>query len=101
LHAAVLNQHGAKPRIEEFEDPSGGDDALDVPAISLRLSRRRRRVRSTSRSIFGGASLPSRRCAQPVGDLEVEYEAVPLDDIATAWERQQQPSGGPKVVLVP
>jgi NADPH:quinone reductase-like Zn-dependent oxidoreductase len=35
------------------------------------------------------------------GDLEVEYEAVPLDDIATAWERQQQPSGGPKMVLVP
>jgi len=34
-------------------------------------------------------------------DLEVEYEAVPLDDIATAWERQQQPSGGPKMVLVP
>jgi NADPH:quinone reductase-like Zn-dependent oxidoreductase len=35
------------------------------------------------------------------GDLEVEYEAVPLDEIATAWERQQQPSGGPKMVLVP
>jgi NADPH2:quinone reductase len=35
------------------------------------------------------------------GDLEVEYETVPLDDIATAWERQQQASGGPKMVLVP
>ena len=35
------------------------------------------------------------------GDLHVECEAVPLDDIATAWERQQRPSGGPKLVLVP
>jgi len=35
------------------------------------------------------------------GDLEVEYEVIPLEDIATAWERQQQPSGGPKMVLVP
>jgi NADPH:quinone reductase-like Zn-dependent oxidoreductase len=35
------------------------------------------------------------------GDIEVEYEAVPLDDIAEAWERQQQPNGGPKIVLVP
>src|ERR671937_1430780 len=30
LRAAVLNEHGAKPRIEEFEDPSGGDDAVEV-----------------------------------------------------------------------
>jgi NADPH:quinone reductase-like Zn-dependent oxidoreductase len=35
------------------------------------------------------------------GDIDVDYEEVPLDDIATAWERQQQPSGGPKIVLVP
>ena len=35
------------------------------------------------------------------GDIQVEYEAVPLDDIAEAWERQQQPSGGPKLVLIP
>jgi NADPH:quinone reductase-like Zn-dependent oxidoreductase len=35
------------------------------------------------------------------GDIKVELEEVPLDDIATAWERQQQPTGGPKIVLVP
>ena len=44
----------------------------------------------------------SRLCEHAaVGDLDVEYEAVPLDDIAMAWERQQQPGGGPKMVLVP
>jgi NADPH:quinone reductase-like Zn-dependent oxidoreductase len=35
------------------------------------------------------------------GDIDVELEEVPLDDIADAWERQQQPRGGPKIVLVP
>jgi NADPH:quinone reductase-like Zn-dependent oxidoreductase len=35
------------------------------------------------------------------GDIDVEYEEVPLDDVASAWERQQQPSGGPKIILVP
>jgi len=35
------------------------------------------------------------------GEIDVEHEAVPLDNVAEAWERQQQPSGGPKIVLVP
>ena len=35
------------------------------------------------------------------GKLDVECEAVPLDDVAEAWERQQQPGGGPKLVIVP
>jgi NADPH:quinone reductase-like Zn-dependent oxidoreductase len=35
------------------------------------------------------------------GDIVVELDARPLDDVADAWERQRQAAGGPKMVLVP
>ena len=35
------------------------------------------------------------------GDITVAYEAVPLADVAQAWERQRRAEGGPKLVLVP
>ena len=35
------------------------------------------------------------------GEIEVDVERVPLEDVATAWERQQQASGAQKQVLVP
>jgi NADPH:quinone reductase-like Zn-dependent oxidoreductase len=35
------------------------------------------------------------------GDITVSYEAVPLADVAQAWERQRRAEGGPKLVLVP
>jgi sugar/nucleoside kinase (ribokinase family) len=35
------------------------------------------------------------------GDIAVEVDPRPLDDVAAAWERQRQAAGGPKMVLVP
>jgi NADPH2:quinone reductase len=35
------------------------------------------------------------------GDIVVELDAVPLEEVAGAWERQREAAGGPKTVLVP
>ena len=35
------------------------------------------------------------------GELAVDLERVPLDDVPAAWERQRQAAGGPKLVVVP
>ena len=35
------------------------------------------------------------------GDIVVDIDRRPLDDVADAWERQRQAAGGPKIVLVP
>jgi NADPH:quinone reductase-like Zn-dependent oxidoreductase len=35
------------------------------------------------------------------GDISVDVDARPLDDVGAAWERQRQAEGGPKMVLVP
>jgi NADPH:quinone reductase-like Zn-dependent oxidoreductase len=35
------------------------------------------------------------------GDIAVDVDARPLDEVAGAWERQRQAAGGPKMVLVP
>jgi NADPH:quinone reductase-like Zn-dependent oxidoreductase len=34
------------------------------------------------------------------GDIEVDLERLPLDDVGTAWEHQQQPAGTPKMVMI-
>jgi NADPH2:quinone reductase len=35
------------------------------------------------------------------GEITVDLEPVPLEDIAGAWERQRRAVGGPKLVIVP
>ena len=35
------------------------------------------------------------------GDITVDVNPCPLDDVADAWERQRRAAGGPKTVLVP
>ena len=35
------------------------------------------------------------------GELQIDVERVPLDDVHTAWERQRLAAGGPKLVLLP
>jgi NADPH2:quinone reductase len=35
------------------------------------------------------------------GDIVVDLDRRPLDDVAAAWERQREAAGGPKQVLVP
>jgi NADPH2:quinone reductase len=35
------------------------------------------------------------------GDIVVDVEPRPLDDVSAAWERQREGAGGPKTVLVP
>ena len=35
------------------------------------------------------------------GDLVVDIDARPLDEVGDAWERQRRAAGGPKTVLVP
>jgi NADPH:quinone reductase-like Zn-dependent oxidoreductase len=35
------------------------------------------------------------------GELVIDVERVPLEDVHTAWERQRSAAGGPKLVLVP
>ena len=35
------------------------------------------------------------------GEITVDFEPVPLEDIAGAWERQRRAAGGPKLVIVP
>ena len=35
------------------------------------------------------------------GDIVIEVETVPLEDVTAAWERQREAGGGPKLVLCP
>jgi hypothetical protein len=35
------------------------------------------------------------------GDIVVDIDQRPLDDVAEAWDRQRRAAGGPKTVLVP
>ena len=35
------------------------------------------------------------------GDIAIDVDPRPLDDVARAWERQREATGGPKIVLVP
>jgi NADPH:quinone reductase-like Zn-dependent oxidoreductase len=35
------------------------------------------------------------------GDITVDVERLPLEQVATAWERQRQATGGTKLVLIP
>ena len=35
------------------------------------------------------------------GDIAIDVDPRPLDEVAEAWERQRQAAGGPKTVLVP
>ena len=35
------------------------------------------------------------------GDIAIDVERRPLEEVADAWERQRQAAGGPKTVLVP
>jgi len=100
---AVAAMHAAGRFARHVEVGSMAGPAITVPAPL---------IRSKALDIRGfSVALPpielrreayTRLCEHAAnGDLDVDYEAVPLDDVATAWERQQQPSGGPKMVLVP
>jgi hypothetical protein len=35
------------------------------------------------------------------GDIIIDVDPVPLEQVAAAWERQRRAAGGPKTVLVP
>jgi NADPH:quinone reductase-like Zn-dependent oxidoreductase len=35
------------------------------------------------------------------GDIVIDVERFPLADVASAWDRQRQSAGGPKLVLIP
>jgi sugar/nucleoside kinase (ribokinase family) len=35
------------------------------------------------------------------GDITVDVDPRPLDEVGDAWERQRRAAGGPKTVLVP
>ena len=35
------------------------------------------------------------------GEIVVDVERIPLADVASAWDRQRQSAGGPKLVLIP
>jgi NADPH2:quinone reductase len=35
------------------------------------------------------------------GEVTVDVERVPLDDVGAAWERQRRAAGGPKLVVIP
>ena len=35
------------------------------------------------------------------GEIAIDVDPCPLDDVSAAWERQRQAAGGPKIVLVP
>ena len=35
------------------------------------------------------------------GEITVDLELLPLEDVAVAWERQRRAAGGPKLVVVP
>jgi hypothetical protein len=35
------------------------------------------------------------------GDIQVDLEPVPLDQVGAAWERQREAAGGAKLVIVP
>ncbi len=35
------------------------------------------------------------------GDISVDFEPIALQEVASAWERQRQAAGGPKLVIIP
>ena len=57
---------------------------VDLPAIEVR--------REGYRTLTGHVAR---------GDIAIDVETVPLEEVGTAWERQRKAAGGPKLVLCP
>ena len=98
---AAMKQASRHARHVQVGQLAGTEITLSAPAI-----------RSVSLSVcgFSVAHPPHeikreayQRLAELVGrgEITVELEAVPLDDVATAWERQKTAKHRPKLVVVP
>jgi NADPH2:quinone reductase len=100
--AAVAALRAAAPNARLVQIGTMAGEAVQLPGALLRANN----VDVLGHAVFH-ASLEVRRNAYRQltehaanGDITVSYEAVPLADVAAAWERQRA-GAGTKLVLVP
>ncbi|HWT25149.1 MAG TPA: zinc-binding dehydrogenase [Solirubrobacteraceae bacterium] len=98
---AAMQVAGRWARHVEVGNMAGAEIALPAPLLrSVSLDLRGFSVAHPPVEVRGPAYLRLTEHAAR-GDLAIDVDAVPLDDVAAAWERQRQAAGGPKIVLLP
>jgi len=98
---AAIQAAGRRCRHVQVGQLAGLDITLPAPAVrSVSLDLRGFSVAHPPREVRRAGYLElTRRVAS--GEIEIDFEAMPLDQVAAAWERQRKPEGGAKLVLVP
>jgi NADPH2:quinone reductase len=100
---ALAAMHNAARWARHVEVGSLAGEELSLPAARLRsasLDIRGFSVAHPTTDVKRDAYLRLTGLAAN-GDLVVDVDRLPLDDVASAWERQRRAGGGPKMVLVP
>ena len=81
---------------------AGPEITLPAPALrSVSLDLRGFSRRPSRRPSCAARASSTSRATSRSGDIAVDVEALPLDDVGTAWERQRRAEGRGKLVLVP
>jgi NADPH2:quinone reductase len=99
--SAAIQAAGRHARHVQVGHIAGPEITLPAPALrSVSLDLRGFSIAHPSAELRRRGFLDlTRHVAQ--GDIAVAVEAVPLADVASAWERQRRAEGGAKLVLVP
>ena len=98
---AAMNAAARGARHVEVGNMAAGEIALPAPLIrSVSLDLRGFSVAHPPLEVKRDAYLRLTAHAAK-GDIAIDVNPSPLDDVAAAWERQRQAAGGPKTVLVP
>jgi NADPH2:quinone reductase len=98
---AAMNAAARFARHVEVGSMAGQEIALPAPLIrSASIDVRGFSVAHPPLDLKRDAYLRLTRHAAD-GDITVDVNPCPLDDVADAWERQRRAAGGPKTVLVP
>jgi NADPH:quinone reductase-like Zn-dependent oxidoreductase len=98
---AAIQAAGKYARHLQVGHVAGPEITLPAPALrSVSLDLRGFRVDHPEPEVRREGFLAlTRHVAQ--GDIAVDVEAIPLEQVETAWERQGRAEGGAKLVLVP
>jgi NADPH2:quinone reductase len=98
---SAMKAAGRGARHVEVGNMAGGEITLPAPLIrSVSLDVRGFSVAHPPLDLKRDAYLRLTGHAAK-GDIAIDVDPRPLDDVADAWERQRQAAGGPKMVLVP
>jgi NADPH:quinone reductase-like Zn-dependent oxidoreductase len=98
---AAIQAAGRRARHIQVGQIAGVDIALPAPAIrSVSLDVRGFSVAHPPNDVLREGYLRLTRHVER-GDIVVDVERVPLEQVATAWERQRNATGGTKLVVIP